>query len=271
MQITQQIVYIFAENLMKFRATRVHRDPYERLRIYNCSTHFYVSTLDSLTFQDLQILERYDTEFEIEEDEDENLIWNGNTSITEICAKLNANYNYEKFVPADKSDNLAFIHNLYFLNSHSDFFVKYARREAITKSTASFIDSIYNSYRNAFLKSKIPVDTTIILNFGLDMSPFNKDNEVVVGNTTYYPGGITNIFSKFGLVLFPIINIIILAYFYHDSALFRYGVSNHVSCKECLQRYREQFHKEFLKNKILEYAKICCCDDSDIQWLMDNM
>lgn len=256
---------------MKFRATRVHRDPYERLRIYNCSTHFYVSTLDSLTFQDLKILERYDTEFEIEEDEDENLIWNGNISITEICAKLNANYNYEKFVPADKSDNLTFIHNLYFLNSHSDFFVKYARREAITKSTESFIDSIYNSYRNAFLKSKIPVDTTIILDFGLDMSPFNKDNEVVVGNTTYYPGGITNIFSKFGLVLFPIINIIILAYFYNDSALFRYGVSNHVSCKECLQRYREQFHKEFLKNKILEYAKICCCDDSDIQWLMDNM
>lgn len=260
-------IKIFLDNSSYYKGRRIHRDPYEVEHTYQYSSDFFVSDIDALTFNDLRIMKSYTCSGETEVDEDYDFIWKGKAHIKTICDILNGNYSYQKFSPASSTDGLKQVSEFQYQISDATFFNKYIRRLSIVKSAECFVDTIIDSYSSAFLNNKIAPDTIIPINYSIELSPFDTSLEIYANEWTYYPGGIVRVFDKFGILLFPNINALILGFFCENKDLFMFGVDNLIPTADIVKSFKWRGYSKVLANKILQYAKDLNVSSDKINWL----
>lgn len=123
----------------------------------------------------------------------------------------------------------------------------------------------------AYLNSRIPPTTIIDIDYPLSLSPFDTSVEIHVYETTYYPGGIIDVYSKYGLVLLPKANALLLGFFHKCPELFKFAITHRLQSKELVSEYLWKGYHKVLSNRIIQYAIDINCSEDDISWLQQDL
>ncbi len=266
------VIQIYLSNSLRYKSRRVHRDPYEVLKIYEHTSFFFVSNISALTYKDLAIMKNYIITNDIVEfDEDDEIYTPSVKPISDICKELNSNYSFEKFVVKDNPDNLQQVDVFYYLNADPQYFSSKTRISGLYSAANSYIDYIYSNYKTAFIANKLPLGTKIEIGYPQAINPLLiQHKDIKAFGKTYLCGLPCNIYSKYGILLFESINILLLSYFLKDGDLFKLAVINQIHTSSYFRTILE-LHKNPLKSSIIDFAKSLSCGTENINWLVKEL
>lgn len=256
-------ILVFVENDIQYRGTRTHGDPYEKLKIYNDISNVYVSSMKDINFRDMFIIKDFicpspyingEETVELDADDEGDYysppIWR---STLNLCQKLNANYEVAKFSPSHSKTGLNLISRYTLLQYDSEYMAYSVPIYGYTAMADAFIETIYKYYLYAISNHQIAKDSILNIDFPIEYFHFLSDKQSK-SPVKVMAGGMDNIYSKYGLLLFKNINALLLAFFLRNDSLF-------IDCVDIIDDYLPFFsqipeiHRNPLRYAILQYAK----------------